>query len=82
MSDVIAVFCLGIATGVSCSWHLTRAIERYRRARVDLRTNLDGIRGSWERARAEGVRLAKYAGIALLAAGAVIVGIIAKGHGA
>lgn len=70
----------GIILGVFLSWRVTRSLERFRRARTDLRHTIDTIKGLMTRVREEGMLLVKYGTVALLIVGALIVAAFARGH--
>lgn len=81
MNGYVAAFLLGAVVSARLLWRFAKAVERYRRGRVDLRNYINGIRGQFEVVRTNFFVMAKLGGVTLLGVIAVayVLYQVAKG---
>ncbi|MFL6115804.1 MAG: hypothetical protein ACJ786_31315 [Catenulispora sp.] len=66
MTDLAIAFLLGTATGASLTWSLSRAAERVRRIRYELRAARNGLKTLRKMLRREGFALVKVGAVVAL----------------
>jgi hypothetical protein len=77
VTDLAIAFLLGTATGASLTWSLSRAAERVRRIRYELRAAKKGLKTLRKMLRREGGNLVKAALVAALVLAALVtIGVI------
>jgi hypothetical protein len=72
VTDLAIAFLLGTATGAGLTWSLSRAAERVRRIRYELRAAKKGLKTLRKMLRREGFNLIKVGGILALIIGGVL----------
>lgn len=72
MSAFVAGYLAGAISGVLVVWRFAKAVERFRRARVDFRHYVNGARGQIEVVRNNGWQMLKLGAGTLLVSVAVL----------
>jgi membrane protein YqaA with SNARE-associated domain len=72
VTDLAIAFLLGTAAGAGLTWSLSRAAERVRRIRYELRAAKKGLKTLRKMFRREGLNLIKVGGVIALIIGGVI----------